>query len=197
MADSGEGPFARANALGYLSRFRSDPRVFPAFEAALADSHPLPRIVAALQMPASPAIRPNAIADLTRALLDRNATVRLGAAVSLVGLGVKDVPGEAGQSFSDALELYARRAELDSDDAANQFAAGRFFLLTGDPTRAEESLSNSLIMDPQTPAQYFLAYALAQQRKYPQARVILEKIEPSDRHYSDSQALLKAIAGQQ
>jgi tetratricopeptide (TPR) repeat protein len=194
-ADSGEGPFARANALGYLSRFGSDPRVLPAFEAALGDPHPLPRIVAALRMPVTSASRQNAIADLTHALQDPMATVRLGAAVSLVGLGVKDVPGEAGRFFSDALALYAKRLELNSDDAANQFAAGRFFLLTGDPARAQQSLSTSLIMNPQTPAAYFLAYALAQQGKYAEARRILEKIEPSDPQYANSQALLKAIAG--
>jgi tetratricopeptide (TPR) repeat protein len=201
--DSGEGPFARANALGYLSRFGSDPRVFPAFERALGDSHPLPRIVAALRIPVSSAVRQNAITDLTQALRDPMATVRLGAAVSLVGLGVKDVPGDAGgdgggdagKLFSDALALYAKRAELNSDDPANEFAAGRFFLLTGDPARAEEWLSNSLTMDPRTPAEYFLAYALAQQGKYAGARKILDKIGPSDPQYANSQALLKAIAG--
>ena len=194
-ADSSEGPFARANALGYLSRFGSDPRVFPAFEGALGDAHPLPRIVAALRMPVSSAVKQNAIADLTRALRDPMATVRLGATVSLVGLGVKEVPGEEGAFFRDALALYAKRAELNSDDAANQFAAGRFFLLTGDPARAEQWLSTSKLMDSQTPAEYFLAYALAQQGKYAEARAIIEKIGSSDPQYAKCQALLKVIAG--
>ncbi len=194
-ADSGEGPFARANALGYLSGFGSDPRVFPAFEAALGDAHPLPRIVAALRMPVFSGMKQTAIADLTRALRDPMATVRLGAAVSLVGLGVKDVPGEEGPFFRDALALYAKRAELNSDDAANQFAAGRFFLLTGDPARAEQWLSTSKLMDPQTPADYFLAYAMAQQGKFAEARMIIEKIGPSDPQYAKCQALLKVIAG--
>jgi predicted CXXCH cytochrome family protein len=193
--DSGEGPFARANALGYLSRFGSDPRVFPVFEGALADVHPLPRIVAALRMPVSPAMRQTAIADLTRALQDPLATVRLGAAVSLVGLGVKEVPPAAGKFFAEALALYAKRADLNSDDAANQFAAGRFFLLSGDPARAEQSLSTSLNLNPRTPAQYFLAYALAQQGKYSAARSLLDKLQPSDPQYANAQALLKAIAG--
>jgi predicted CXXCH cytochrome family protein len=187
-ADTAEGPFARANALGYLSHFGSDPRVFAAFEKALSDEYPLPRIVAALRMPVSAANKQNAIADLTRALQDAKATVRLGAAVSLVGLGVTSVPDEA-------RALYTKRAELNSDDAANQFAAGRFFLLTGDPARAEQSLDNSLIIDPQTPAQYFLAYALAQQAKYAEARAILGKIPPSDPQYASALQLLKAIEG--
>ena len=188
--DLDESPFARANALGYLSRFGADPRVFPVFEWALGDTHPLPRIEAALRMPltATSAAKQSAIADLTKALKDPIATVRLGAAVSLVGLGVKDVPEEA-------RALYARRAELDSDDPAQQLAAGRFFLLTGDPERAAEWLSNSLRMNPDSPAQYFLAYALAQQAKYEESRAILNKILPADPQYASAQALLKAIAG--
>ena len=194
--DPDEGPFARANALGYLSRFGSDPRVFQVFEWALGDSHPLPRIVAALRMPApSASQKPAVIADLTHALRDSIATVRLGATVSLVGLGVKDLPGEDGKLFAESLALYAKRAELNSDDAANQFAAGRFFLLTGDPARAAQWLGNSLKMNPDTPAGYFLAYALAQQGKYAEARTLLEKVGPSDPQYANSQALLKAIAG--
>jgi tetratricopeptide (TPR) repeat protein len=146
-------------------------------------------------MPVPAAMRQNAIADLTHALQDPMRTVRLGATVSLVRLGVTEVPGEAGKFFSDALALYATRADLNSDDPANQFAAGRFFLLTGDPARAEHSLATSLTMSPETPAQYFLAYALAEERKYSDARAILNKIAPSDPQYANAQALLKAIAG--
>jgi hypothetical protein len=190
VTDPDEGPFARANALGYLSRFGADPRVFPVFEWALGDSHPLPRIVAALKLPSvsSANTKQAAIADLMQALKDSRATVRLGAAVSLVGLGIQSVPGEA-------VELYAKRAELDSDDPVQQFAAGRFFLLTGDPVRASQWLANSMKMNPDTPARYFLAYALAQQGKYGESRTILEKIAPSDPQYANAQELLKAIAG--
>jgi cytochrome c-type biogenesis protein CcmH/NrfG len=50
-------------------------------------------------------------------------------------------------------------------------------------------------MNPQTPAEYFLGYALAQEGKYAEARAILNKIGRSDPQYTNSQALLKAIAG--
>ena len=185
--DATEGPFPRANALGYLSRFGSDPRVFPIFEWALGDSQTLPRIIAALRMPSSGGAKQAAIADLTKALRDPVATVRLSAAVSLVAAGVRDLPAEA-------RALYAARAQLNSDDAAQQFAAGRFFLLTGDPAHASQYLAGSLKMDPETPAQYFLAYALAQQGKYAEARAIAEKILPSDKQYANAQALLESIA---
>ncbi len=102
-----------------------------------------------------------AIAVFTRALRDPLATVRLGAAVSLVAAGVKDLPGEDGKRFAEARALYTVRAQLNSDDPAQQFAAGRFFLLTGDPVRAFQSLAVRLRMDPGTPARYYLGNALA------------------------------------
>jgi predicted CXXCH cytochrome family protein len=193
--DSSEGPFPRANALGYLSRFGSDPRVFPVFEWALGDAESLPRIIAALRMPSSDSTKPAAIADLTAALRDPLATVRLAAAVSLVAAGVNELTGEDGRRFAEARSLYAARAQLNSDDAAQQFAAGRFFLLTGDPARASQSLTGSLNMDPATPARYLLAYALAQQGKYAEARALLDKISPPDPQYAKARALLKAMEG--
>ena len=192
VTDTSEGPFPRANALGYLSRFGSDARVFPIFEWALGDAQTLPRIVAALRMPSARA-RQTAVADLTRALADPVATVRLSAAVSLVGAGVKDLPGEDGQRFAQARASYADRALLNSDDAAQQFAAGRFFLLSGDPARASQSLANSIRMDSGIPAQYLLAYTFVQQGRNEEARALLEKIEPLDPDYPRAQALLKQI----
>jgi len=140
-------------------------------------------------------MRQEAIPDLKRALGDSTATVRLSAAVSLVALGVQSVPGQDGKRFADALALYSARAELNSDDAAQQLAAGRLFLMTGDPARASQWLTNSIRMNPETPAQYFLAYALAQLGKYAEARTMLNKIAPADPQYASSQALLRAIAG--
>ncbi|MBV8819593.1 MAG: ammonia-forming cytochrome c nitrite reductase subunit c552, partial [Acidobacteriaceae bacterium] len=188
-SDSKEGPFARANALGYLSNFASDPRVPAMFVWALGDSHPLVRVTAALRMPQAA----KATADLRRALRDRAATVRLAAAVSLAGRGLTDLPGEDRQRFVDAAALYAERANLNVDDADQNFAAGRFFLLTGKPVRAAQSLANALRLNSGTPARYFLAYALAEQGKYDEARAMLRNIQRSDPQYDRAQALLQAI----
>jgi HEAT repeat protein len=175
--DLDESPFARANALGYLGSFGQDPRVFPIFEWALGDSHPLPRVIAALGMPRGP----GAVADLTRALRDPVATVRLAAAVSLVGAGVKNLPGEDGRRFEEARSLYFARAALNSDDGAQQVAAGRFFLLTGDASRAAESFANGIRIDPGLRGQTL---------------EFLNRIGPGDPLYERAQTILNGLGTQ-
>jgi tetratricopeptide (TPR) repeat protein len=195
VADSDEGPLTRANALGYLSRFSADARVFPVFEWALGDDHPAMRATAALLMPGAQAHKAAAINALAAALSDKVATVRLAAVVSLVGLGVRDFKPPLGERFQAAMKLYEARAALNNDDSGQQLAAGRFYLLTGDAAKASEKLGDSLKLDPGGPAQYFLAYAYAQQGKYEEARAVLGKIAATDADYAKAQALLKAIAG--
>ena len=170
-----EGPLSRANAIGYLSRFSADRRVFPAFEWALGDEHPMIRATAALLMPGSAAHKPAAINALAAALNDKVATVRLAAVVSLVGMGVRDFKPPLAQPFLAAMKLYQARAALNTDDAGQLLAAGRFFLLTGNPAKASESFGASLKLDPDSPAQYFLASAYAQLGKYEEARPAFEQ----------------------
>jgi predicted CXXCH cytochrome family protein len=195
LTDLSEGPQARANALGYLGRFGGDARVYPMFEWALGDEQPIVRVTAALRMPQSAAHRQAAINALARVLDDKAATVRLAAVVSLVGMGVQDFKEPLKSRFDAAKKLYEARAALNNDDAGQQLAAGRFFLMTGSPEKAAAALGDSLKMDAGGPAGYFLAYAYAQQGKYAEARGLLEKIGPKDAQYRDAQALLKAIAG--
>jgi tetratricopeptide (TPR) repeat protein len=195
-ADPSEGPLTRANAVGYLGRFPTAPAVFAVFERALSDASPMVRAVAALRITAAPADRVAAIAALTRVLADQAATVRLAGAVTLVGMGLRSLPGDDGVRFEQAKGLYQARAEFNSDDAAQQLGAGRFYLLLGDGAKAAGALQNSLRLNPETPAQYLLAYAYAEEAKYDAARAILQKILPADPQYAKAQELLKAIAGQ-
>ena len=195
VTDADESPFARANALGYLSRFGSDQRVFPIFEWALGDPDPLPRVIAALRMPSSVNKRA-AINDLARTLRDPVATVRLASVVSLVAAGVKDFNGEDGKYFADAKTLYERRAALNSDDATQLYSAGRFFLLTGDAGKASRALEDSMKIDPEMQADYYLGSALVLQGKLEEARSVLAKVAQSDPQYGNAQALLKSIASQ-
>jgi predicted CXXCH cytochrome family protein len=195
LANPSEGPLVRANAVGYLSRFPSDPRLYAALERAAADQDSLVRAVAALRINPGQANREAAVSVLVRALGDPVATVRLSAAVSLVRLGVNQLPGEDGARFDRAKEAYRARAELNSDDAASQLGAGKFYLLTGDPVNAIGALETSVKLDPKMPAQYFLAYAHAERRQYQEAREILLTIPPDDPQYRNALELLKAIAG--
>jgi hypothetical protein len=193
LAKPSEGPLVRANAVGYLARFSNDPRVYPAFERAAADTEPLVRAVAVLRMNPGPANRDAAVPVLVRSLGDPAAVVRLGAAVALVGLGVNQLPGADGERFEVAKQAYRTRAELNSDDPQQQLGAGKFYLLTGDPVSAIGALENSLKLDPEVPAQYFLAYAHAQQGHYSEARELLLAISPVDPQFARAQELLKAI----
>ncbi len=194
LARPSEGPLVRANALGHLGRFSKDPRVFTAFERALADPQTLVRAVAALRISPGQADRPAATSALVRALGDAATTVRVAATVSLVSLGAGRLEGEDGERFERAKQMFRARAELNSDDAEQQLGAGRFYLLTGDPVTAIGALRGSLKLDPEVPARYYLAYGLAQQGKLDEARQILQAIPPADSQYARAQVLLKAIA---
>jgi len=196
LREPAEGPLARANAASHLARFGGDPRVFPAMRDALDDGEPLVRAVAALRMTAGAADKMSAVTSLTKALGDAAATVRVGAAVALVSLGVKDLPGEDGLRFERARQIYRARAELNVDDVEQQMGAGRFYLLTGDPERALSALETSLRLDPQAPARYLLAAAYVQQGEAAKAREVLLTIPATDPDYAKAQRLLKAIDAQ-
>lgn len=189
-----EGALARANALGYLTGLGADGRAAAAVERALTDSEPLLRAIAALRINAPPAGRPKIIAALTRTLADSSAVARLAATVSLVSLGIADLPGDDGERFAAGKQLFRARAQLNLDDAAQQLGAGKFYLLTGDPATAIGALQTSLKLDPEIPARYYLAYAYAQRGMLDEARKLLEAIGESDAQYPRAQALLKAIA---
>jgi tetratricopeptide (TPR) repeat protein len=189
-----EGPFPRANALGYLAtRFTGEPRVFRILESAMDDQETLVRAIAARFLNQWPSYRVETVAAFRKALNDRSRTVRISAAVGLVSLGIRDIPGEDNQQFKAALELFRARVALNSDDAEQNVAAGKFFLLAADPSRAVTAFRTSLLQDPTMPAQYLLAGAYAEQGDYHTARQILESIRPGDGQYDKAQRLLRAI----
>jgi predicted CXXCH cytochrome family protein len=196
LAEPAEGPLTRANAAGYLGRFASDPRVFPALNNALTDAEPLVRAIATQRIAPAPAERQAAVAALARLLADPAATVRMSALVSLVGLGFRELPGEDGERFKSARVLYDARAALSSDDAGQQLAAGKFYFLSADPERAIAAFRASLKLDPAIEAQYLLAGAYAEKSDLTEARKILEAIPASDPQYEKAQRLLKVILAQ-
>jgi predicted CXXCH cytochrome family protein len=196
-SDPAEDPLSRANAVGYLSNFSAEPRVFSALQRALSDPHPAVRSVAALRLRSNAATEQAAVAALIHALGDSSAVVRLAATVSLVARGVKTLPGEDGERLDQAKELYRQRAQLNIDDAVQQMSVGWFNLILDNPAAAANALNLSLKLDPTIPAQYFLAYAYAQQKRYDRSRAILVNIPPSDANYAKAQDLLRAIGEHQ
>ncbi len=191
-----EGALVRANALGYLSGFADDPRIFPIMVKALSDPEPLVRVYAALRMSPRAADKEAAVQALVHALGDSATTVRVGAMVELVSLGISRLPGEDGERFERAKEVFRARARLNSDDAEQLLGAGKFYLLTGDPISAAGVFQASLKLDPAIPARYFLAYAKAQQGQLDEAREILKAIPANDTQYANAQNLLKVLSAQ-
>jgi Cytochrome c552/Cytochrome c554 and c-prime len=145
-----EGFITRANAIGHLSRFADDARVPVAMERALGDPQPLVRAVAALRIPRKgQAVNKVAMQRaLIRALGDPIRTVRVGAVLSLVDIGLPALFGEDAQRFAQAKREYLSRAQILDDDAPEQFNAAAFELLSGDATSAAAILKNTLLIDP-------------------------------------------------
>jgi tetratricopeptide (TPR) repeat protein len=168
---------------------------FAALKNSLSDSEPLVRAIAALGLHPGPADKEEAVAALRQSLGDSAVTVRIGAAVSLVSLGVSQLPDEDGQRFDEAKKLFEARAELNSDDAIQQLAAGKFYYLTGQFAKAERAFVATLKLDPAAPAMYYLALALTQQQKMSEARSVLEQITPGAPLYAQAQQLLSTIKG--
>jgi predicted CXXCH cytochrome family protein len=193
LTDESEGPLVRTNAIGYLSRFGADARVTPVLLWALGDSQPPVRAAAAMGLGMSPENRQEAAPALARSLADTSAIVRLNAAVSLVSLGIRDLPAEDGARFERAKEAYRARAALNADDPEQQFAAGKFYFLTGDPAAAIDAWKAALKLDPESPAKLYLASAYARQGQLDDARRVLQDIPPTDARYQKAQALLKQL----
>ena len=185
--------FIRANAIGYLAAFPNDPVAYDAVFGALSDAEPLVRATAAFEIRPRAAQREAAAPQLALLLRDPIAAVRVSAAIALVAMGVTQLPSEDEKWFARANELYAARAELNSDDANQQFAAGKFFFLAGAMERSAAAFRATLKLDSTIPAQYYLGRALAEKGDSAEARKILETIPANDRQYPAAQQLLASL----
>ncbi len=193
LSDSSQGDFIRANAAEYLGTFPNDPAAYDAVLQAMSDPQPLVRATTELAIRPRAAQRAAVAPVLVSLLADPAATVRLNAAIALVAMGVQQLPGEDGQRLERAKDLYRSRAELNSDDAQQQLAAGKFFFLSGDMDGAVAAFRASLKLDDKIPAGYYLARALAQKGDVQSARQILQSIPPNDLQYEPAQRLLADI----
>ncbi len=194
LSDPSGGPLIRANAAGYLGSFSSDPSAYDALLRSFADPEPLVRATAATAISPAAAQREALANDLVKLLSDPIRTVRMSAAIAMVAMGVRPFPGEAGERYERAKALYRARAALDSDDAQQQLAAGKFSFLSGDMAGAVAAFRATLKLDPTIPAQYYLARSLAEESDYSSARKILNAIPRDDRQYDAAQRLLAEIA---
>jgi len=193
LSDPMQGPVIRANSAGYLGGFPDDPSAYDAVFRAFSDPEPLVRATATFAIRPRAAQRAAVAPGMVALLRDPVALVQFNAAVGLVGMGVRDLPPEDTEWFENGKKLYRARAELNSDDAQQQFAAGRFFYLSGHMDDAVAAFRGALKLDPNIPAQYYLAQALTENGEFKPAREILKTIPPNDRQYASAQQLLSQI----
>ena len=193
LSSAAEGPWARANAAGYLGRFPNEPAAYDALLHGFSDPEPLVRVTAITAIRPRAAQRAVLAPSLVASLRDSSRAVQMSAAIALVAMGARQLPPEDRQAFERAKQLYRGRADLGSDDAAQQFATGRFDLLAGDAEGAVAAFRASMKLDPAISAQYLLARALADQGDLPSARKVLEAIPPNDSQYTSAQQFLAEV----
>jgi hypothetical protein len=186
--DAGQGPLTRANALGYLRRYR-EPAAERTLVAALADDHPLLRMVAASSLQGS-AER----GALWKTLDDPKRAVRLSALVSIINGG--DGPASAADRarFARVSVEFAEQARLHEDDAVTQTDLGLVHLLNGDLGRAGEALSISRALEPAEARPLFLlGLVRLGEHRVNDARKLFQQIPSSDGLYPAAQRQLKAL----
>jgi tetratricopeptide (TPR) repeat protein len=193
LSDPSAGAWIRANAAGYLGSFPNDPAAYSALLHAFSDPDPLVRATAVSAIRPRAAQREALAPQLVSLLKDPLLAVRMNAGIGLVAMGVRPFPGEDGARFERAKELYAARARLDSDDANQQFAAGKFFFLSGDMDGAAAALRATLKLDPSLPAHFLLARSLAAKGEFTSAQAMLKAIPRDDPQYAAAQQLLAEV----
>ncbi len=194
LADRDEGFVIRANAAGYLSRFAEDSSARTALERALHDPEPLVRGVAAFRLSPGPAGPKELAPVLAGALADPVRSVRFGAALTLLNLGIGGINGPDHDRFERAKQEAAAHYATVTDDVEEQLNAGRFYYLTGAPDRALAAFRAAGKLDPQRSVVYFEATVFLQKGDLQTARKLFRQIPAADPYYAEAQKMLKAMA---
>jgi tetratricopeptide (TPR) repeat protein len=157
---------------------------------AIASDEPLLRAVAALNVGGTGLTAERARPALVAALQDSRRVVRVGAAFSLVSLGVPTLDGEDGARLEAAKADYVARGRFHDDDADTQLDLGKFLLLTNRYPEAAETLALARRLAPGLALDYFLALADVGQGKLGEARARLLKIPAGDPNAEAARKLL-------
>ena len=195
-ADDRLAPLARANALGYLDKYK-DGRAVTALISGAKSEHPAIRAVAVatLGLVGHNAVEGAAVrAAILAALGDSRRAVRLSALTSLINGGGGEFPPEDWDRFHRVSREFITMAQLYRDDAGNQRALGIVHLLVGESDLAAEALQISLGLEADgTSVKFLLALARLAQQRFSEARALLAQVPPSDPFYAIAQERLKML----
>ena len=193
-ADDTAGPLARANAVGYLRHY-ADVRAGVALLAAAKAEHPAIRGVAISSLGQRTTVDDAARSAVLAALDDPQRAVRISALVSLINLAGSPLARADLERFRRVGREFARMERLYQDDAGFERDLGVVHLLGGDLDRAAEALQITLGLEPNRPsARFLLAVTRIGQRRYDDARTLLQQVPSSDPYYRSAQERLKTLA---
>lgn len=191
--DAQRPPLLRANALGYLRNYAS-PGATKALLRGTRASHPALRLAALLSLMdrgKSPEVR----SALEGSLTDARRTVRMAGALGLLNAGAMAPGTTPPPALSAAIGDHARRGQFLSDDPDTQLDLGKMFFLAGDWKAAETSLRDALHLSPRIAGGvYFLGLVTLGQGRVEEARSWLRRVERSDPHRKDADAMLAKLA---
>jgi hypothetical protein len=186
-------PLTRANAIGYLRNY-ADPRALSALTRAATADHPAIRATAVVGLGETGRGNPAAHAAAVDLLGDPARAVRIGSLLALLNQGGEDLSDRDVQRFRRAGEELVTWAHMNQQDADLQRAEGVVHLLAGDFNRAADALEISLDLAPGAgAARLFLAIARTGQRRFDEARALLQAIPRMDPYYEQAQEQLKKL----
>jgi hypothetical protein len=191
--DEQRAPLIRANAIGYLGRF-ADPRAVSAIVRGATAPHPAIRAIAVAALRETGRGDPAARSAVLAALTDPRRAVRIAALLTLVEQGRTDLsPGDLARFRYVGEELTAW-TRVNRQDPELQRVQGVVHLLSGDFARASAALQTSFDLEPDAPSvRFFLGVAKLGQRRFDEARALLQQVPKTDAYYAAAQEQLKKL----
>jgi len=140
----------------------------------------------------TPAVR----TAMERGLEDARRTVRMASVIGLLNAGHgPEAPPTLLPGLAPAMDDHAARARFLNDDAATQLDLGKMYFLAGEWTQAESSIRQALALEPKIGGGgYFLGLAVLGQGRVREGVALLRRVEATDVHRKDAEAVLAKLA---
>jgi predicted Zn-dependent protease len=131
---------------------------------------------------------------LITALGDQRRAVRITALLALANSHGDALPPADQARFSRVVSEFAALSPQYQDDAEFDSSLGTVYLLDGKTDLAAEALQIGLGLEPNRPSgRFLLALARLGQRRFGDARALLQQVPPSDPSYIEAQHQLSLL----
>ncbi len=192
-ADDHYAPLTRANAVGYLGSY-AEPRALAALVRGTTADHPAIRATAMVALGQAGRGSQATRSALAAGLADPQRAVRIGSLLALIPQGGAGLTANELERVGRVGEEFAAWAHMNQYDADLQRTEGIVHLLGGDFNRAADALQIGLDLAPGAgSARFFLALARIGQRRFEEARTLLDAIPRMDPYYEKAQEQLKKL----